>query len=433
MAADRGVSIDPDMTQKPLTDLDGPASCDGFLDDRWDNYLRGPRMLPGASSSQLRVLDLFSGIGGLALGVERAAVLQGYRFESIAAVDQDERALEIYRANFDTTAVLSRSVANLIDYQIRGRGETARFLYQPVLQSELGSALAGGVDVVLAGPPCQGHSNLNNRTRGDDPRNRLYLTVPAIAIAAGARLVVIENVPGVVRSRGNVVETAEGLLKSAGYSTTSAILAADKLGWPQTRKRFFLVAVRESELLPLEQFAARQFTAPRPLSWAVGDLLRRSTDGRDPLHSTAILSEENQARIAWLFANGEFNTPAHLRPDCHKNGTTYGAVYGRMRWDQPAPTLTTGFLTPGRGRFIHPLRPRTLTSREAARVQGFPDWFDFTAGGKLQPTRTDLAKWIGNAVPPILGYTAISSAIQSPSWGISERRPAATSVWQALV
>jgi DNA (cytosine-5)-methyltransferase 1 len=99
----------------------------------------------------------------------------------------------------------------------------------------------------------------------------------------------------------------------------------------------------------------------------------------------------------------------HAEPfalDCHKDGTTYEAVFGRMWWDKPAPTLT-----PWRGRFIHPKRPRTLTQREAARVQGFPDWFDFFHWGQhcyLAPRSDELDS---NALPPILGYAAGFSAL----------------------
>ncbi|MEI7560532.1 MAG: DNA cytosine methyltransferase, partial [Actinomycetes bacterium] len=89
---------------------------------------------------------------------------------------------------------------------------------------------------------------------------------------------------------------------------------------------------------------------------------------------------------------------------------TYGAVYGRMRWDQPAPTLTTGFMTPGRGRFTHPLERRTLLPREAARIQGFPDNYRFEhAQAKLG--RSAIAKGIGDAVPSILGFAATLSAL----------------------
>ncbi len=80
-----------------------------------------------------------------------------------------------------------------------------------------------------------------------------------------------------------------------------------------------------------------------------------------------------------------------------------------MRPNDPAPTLTTGFMSPGRGRFIHPTERRVLTPREGARLQGFPNWFDFTPDSLLDVRKTDLAKWIGDAVPSILGYFATLS------------------------
>jgi DNA (cytosine-5)-methyltransferase 1 len=298
-------------------------------------------------------------------------------------------------------------VASLVDFQVRGSGESTRFLYRPELTRAAPAAFES-VDVILAGPPCQGHSSLNNKTRGQDDRNRLYLTVPAIAVATSADVVVVENVPNVVRARENVVAAAVALLENAGYRVTSSVLNAQSLGWPQTRKRFFLVARRSSTPLPLGELAAAHRRPAKPISWAIEDLLRRECG--DAMDEVADLSPENAERVAWMFANEKYDTPLDLRPDCHREGTSYMSVYGRMKWDEPAPTITTGFLTPGRGRFIHPLRERTLTPREAARLQGFPDWFDFVTSA-MPPTRRDLAKWIGNAVPSILGYTASLSAL----------------------
>jgi DNA (cytosine-5)-methyltransferase 1 len=212
------------------------------------------------------------------------------------------------------------------------------------------------------------------------------------------------------------------LLREAGYSITAMDLRADRLGWPQTRKRFFLVATREADPVPLEEVVRQMQREPRSVSWAIEDLL--DTDRNDPMDQVAELSAENADRVAWLFANQEYDMPNHLRPDCHKEGTTYGAVYGRMWWDKPAPTLTTGFLTPGRGRFIHPLRPRTLTPREAARLQGFPDWFDFNASAD-PPSKKQLGTWIGNAVPTILGYAAGASALWNRDVAAGSRREAA--------
>jgi DNA (cytosine-5)-methyltransferase 1 len=364
----------------------------------WKKYLVEPRPSRDQVGKSVRVLDLFSGVGGLALGFSLAAKEQGSSVDSVGAVDIDEGALRVYGQNLETTDPLAAPVPSLVDFQVRGWGDTARFLYEPELTRHAPSSFSS-IDVVLAGPPCQGHSSLNNKTRRHDDRNRLYLTVPALAVAVHADVVVIENVPGVLHARENVVDTATTLLENAGYSLTSGVLVADALGWPQTRRRFFLVGRRSGEPTPLRNLATRHRRDPKPVSWAIGDLLDRTGDLMDEV---AELSLENAERVEWLFANDQYDMPLHMRPDCHKEGTSYGAVYGRMKWDAPAPTLTTGFLTPGRGRFIHPKRPRTLTPREAARLQGFPDWFDFV--GSEPPLRRDLAKWIGNAVPPVLGH-----------------------------
>jgi DNA (cytosine-5)-methyltransferase 1 len=84
----------------------------------------------------------------------------------------------------------------------------------------------------------------------------------------------------------------------------------------------------------------------------------------------------------------------------------YPSVYGRLWWHKPSQTITTGFLTPGRGRYIHPLRPRVIMPHEAARIQSFPDTFSFVVDPSTPPSRTGLQKWIGDAVPPLLGYAA---------------------------
>jgi DNA (cytosine-5)-methyltransferase 1 len=393
-------------------DVSFEAGSDSWADD-WRSFLTGDRRPLRDPVGQLAILDLFSGVGGLAIGVAKAALEHGLVTNSVGAVDIDERALSVYTANLRTRQPRAGSVASLVDFQVRGEGTSARFLYQPEMINGAEDDYVGQVDTILAGPPCQGHSSLNNRTRGNDPRNRLYLTVPAIAVATGATTVIVENVPGVVRSRGSVVESAMTLLRDAGYAVTSATLAADRMGWPQTRQRYFVVATRDRSPVPLTEVATTMRRDSLPVSWAIGDLLEVDQHSSDPMNSTAALSQENAARIAWLFNNDEYDTPNHLRPDCHKDGTTYNAVYGRMRWGRPAPTLTTGYLTPGRGRFIHPKHPRTLTPHEAARIQGFPDWFDFCAVPDREPGKKELGTWIGNAVTTVLGYAAGVSAISS--------------------
>jgi DNA (cytosine-5)-methyltransferase 1 len=200
-----------------------------------------------------------------------------------------------------------------------------------------------------------------------------------------------------------VVDTAVALLEDRGFRTTLAVLAADELGLPQTRNRFFLAGSRKG-VFDLEQVAKFLAKHPTTVRWAIEDLV--DADADPVMDSVPALSSENRRRIDYLFDNDLYELPDAMRPACHRNGHTYPSVYGRLRWDAPAGTITTGFVTPGRGRFIHPSRRRPLTAREAARLQGFPDWFRFVVEGARAPSRSALAKWIGDAVPPPLGYVA---------------------------
>jgi DNA (cytosine-5)-methyltransferase 1 len=349
-------------------------------------------------------VDLFCGAGGLALGIRQAAGELGHALESVLAVDRDVGALSVYRKNHGSRLVSSESTDSLVTYQMIGWGDNAKMFSEPRLARSI-RHLAGTIDLVLAGPPCQGHSNLNNHSRRSDERNALYLTVPTMAIALRAPMVVIENVPAVVHDHHNVVSSSISLLKEAGYHVDCGVLCAATMGWAQMRKRFFIVASRDHQPVPLRDVQdALSVNQPFSVWWAICDLAGRRHEGF--MDELPILSEENQRRVQYLIDNNVYELPNDRRPDCHRNGTTYSAVYGRMHKDRPAPTITGGFLSPGRGRFTHPTQPRVLTPREAARVQAFPDDYDFLPTGLESPTRTQLATWIGNAVPMPLGYAA---------------------------
>ena len=386
------------------------GSGDPFL-SWWRSFLTSKRVLESAELEPVRILDLFSSVGGLTLGVSEALRAMGRRVEVIAGADVDENALASFQRNHNADLVIHESVSDLVDMRVAGRGTAATFAYTPEPLKAL-ATLTKPPDVIIAGPPCQGHSTLNNHTRGDDPKNRLYLTVPALAVALDVPVVIIENVPNVVNDKQGVVSSAHQLLREAGYHVTAAILAADKLGWPQTRKRYFMVATKDEYPVELPWLKAQLARAASPVEWAIGDL-EDSLDPDDVMLGQPEFSPENRERIDYLFQSGEHNLPLEIRPECHRDGTTYNAVYGRMLQGSPAPTITTGFVTPGRGRFIHPTRPRVLTPREAARIQGFPDWFEFVPAGGGQPSRAMVAKWIGDAVPSILGFTAALAAAPS--------------------
>ena len=386
----------------------------------WRAYLRGARPVAARRQDRvLRVADLFCGAGGLALGLRQLLDEAGIRPDWELVVDRDDQAAAVYAANHAPRRVETGSVSDLLDYRVRRGRDGAEFAYEPeLLDAGLADALRG-LDLVLAGPPCEGHSNLNNHTRRADRRNHLYLAVPAFAVAAEARAVLIENVPAVRNDHAGVVESARRLLEHAGYRVDTGVLAADAMGWPQTRRRFFLVARKGGDPIPLAAISRGLAEKnPRPLSWAVEGIVGRS--GEDALHQVGELSEENRRRIAWLFDHDQHDLAFSERPRCHRNGTTYAAVYGRMHADRPAPTITTGFLTPGRGRFVHPTERRTLTLREAARLQAFPDDYLFTPDPGAPPSRGRLARWIGDAVPMPLGYAAALSVL-GPEIGARRR------------
>lgn len=396
-----------------LEDRGGDEETRRRLRDHWlRSYLEGavPAAIDARQLPPLRTVDLFCGAGGFALGVRQLAAEAGRSVVTEAAADIDAEALRVFASNHHTNHCLARSVTSLVDFRLRGSGESARFVYEPeIVDSRLASAVSE-VDLITAGPPCQGHSNLNNRSRRDDRRNRLFLTVPAMAAAARARAAVIENVPAVVHDHGAVTRTARSLFREAGYAVDEAVIAADRLGWPQTRRRYFMVARRAGSPLALGRLAKCLADETRSIWWAIGDLENQTRDD-DPLDRPSQLSVRNSARVESLFDQDAFDLPLEERPVCHRDGTTYPSVYGRMHRDRPAPTITTGFMSPGRGRFVHPTRPRTLTAREAARLQGFPDTYRFVLDPERPPTRQKLAKWIGDAVPMPLGYVSVLSAL----------------------
>lgn len=405
----RTLSIEGRAFHSRIEDGSGLGVADSPWAKWWRSYLFGNRSeMDAPPAGNVSIADVFCGCGGLTLGAIEACLAVGLLPTVRLAIDMDAEALAVYAGNLRPERTLHANIAGLVDYQILRWRDGARFAYDPEPLHRTVRAAQGEVDLLMAGPPCEGHSNLNNRTRRDDPRNRLYLDAVAMAVSIGAKGVVLENVPDIVNDRTGIVETAVSLLQHAGYSTTRGVLDADSLGWPQTRRRFFVVGSRIG-VVNLDEVAHALTRQPAAVRWAIEDLV---DDQSDPvMDSIPMLSAENRRRIDYLFDNDLYDLPDDVRPRCHRGGHTYPSVYGRLRWDRPAGTITTGFVTPGRGRFIHPSLRRPLTPREAARLQGFPDWFDFRPSQGRTPKKRALVKWIGDAVPPILGYAAALAAL----------------------
>lgn len=366
-----------------------------------------------ASAQQIRAVDLFCGCGGLTLGIREAARGLGCAFHSVFASDTNKGALSIYEKNFQPDILDN----NPIEKTVNGDLGAALTPEEQVFCDRVGK-----IDVLVAGPPCQGNSNLNNYTRGNDERNLLYLRAVRCAEILRPSTVIIENVPGVARDIHGVLQTSNDYLKSIGYSVSFGIIKMWKIGVAQTRQRLVLLASRVMDNLDIDKIVEQASLPVRPLKWAISDLLDKY-DPDDVFNSSAVHSETNQSRIHYLFEHGLYDLPNEQRPDCHRlKPHTYPAVYGRMYWDKPSPTLTGGFACCGRGRFVHPLRERTLTPHEAARVQYFPDFFDFN-----NATRMGLVRAIGNAVPAKAGYVLalplLIAALEHPADGEEPSEP----------
>jgi DNA (cytosine-5)-methyltransferase 1 len=209
--------------------------------------------------------------------------------------------------------------------------------------------------------------------------------------------ILIENVPGVVHDRGGVVEWTRAALVRLGYRVDAGVVDVSRIGVAQRRRRFVIAASRVAQP-SVERAASACEVGPRSLRWAIGDL--GSAMSETTYDSSARHSATNRRRIETLFQLGVFDLPDQYRPDCHRlKKHSYKSVYGRLHWDDPAPTITAGFGSTGQGRFVHPEEPRTLTPHEAARVQFIPDYFRFPDVGRVA-----LQEMIGNAVPPKLAY-----------------------------
>ena len=371
---------------------------------------RRPLVCRAPERPTISVVDLFSGCGGLSLGVKRAAEAVGVQPIFSLAVDVAPAALRVYTSNLRPVRSARQCVETLVDYGIRFRdGGALPDIKNAYLANVLGS-LAGSVDLFIAGPPCEGNSNLNNRTRRSDPRNDLYLHATIAGIVLGAKVIAIENVPMVTRSHQDVIGRSLRLLREAGYHCQDCqfSLLASNFGTAQARRRHFLIAGLSGRSLP-PSAPSRLEVRPPTVTDALLPLL--DIDRPTTFDQPSRLSKENRRRIQVLADTGAYDLPDRERPDCHRlKEHSYPAIYGRMRPDRPAPTITTGFLSPGRGRFTHPLVPRSLTPHEGARLQGFGEDFNWLTCDQAI-TRSHYASMIGSAVPPPLGFVVAMCAL----------------------
>lgn len=350
------------------------------------------------------LVDLYSGCGGASLGFKEAG------FKIVAAVDIDHLACETFAMNVGVQPI---------------EGDLRNVTGEQIL--EAAGLNRGEVDLVVGCPPCQGFSSLRRTRKGDSPDHRddLLMVFAQRIIEIFPRMVIFENVPGIMRGRGTVfLRKFIRELEKHRYFPIGKLLNAANFGVPQQRKRLILIFTREEAitddllpLLPRETHADPHLAEDEGLlPWVtvedtIADLSPLNSGEKDPtisLHEAADHGENTLRIIKKIPKDGgsRKSLPRHLWLSCHKKMRGGGAesVYGRMAWSKPSPTITSRCTVPACGRFIHPDQDRAITPREAARLQSFSDHRNF-AGSKESIT------WqIGNAMPPTLA-TVIGKAI----------------------
>ncbi|WP_292042625.1 MULTISPECIES: DNA cytosine methyltransferase [unclassified Brevundimonas] len=342
------------------------------------------------SSSHLgTVVDLFCGAGGLAHGFR----LEG--FKVAAGIDVDERCRYAFEHN-NKAPFIRKDIASME-------------------AKELAELFPANQPSILVGcAPCQPFSTYNQKN--EDPNYTLVGKYGNLITAVKPDIVSMENVPRLLDFKGGeIFRSFVSKLKKDGYKVWHDVVYAPDYGVPQRRKRLVLLASRYGAI----ELEGPSHTADAYLTVAdaIGELAPLDAgqiDATDPLHRASALSPLNMRRIIASKPGGTWHDwDKDLRAACHvaESGHGYRSVYGRMKSDEPSPTITTQFYGFGNGRFGHPTQHRALSLREGAILQSFPPSYAFHAPGeRIHFTR--LGRLIGNAVPVKLSR-AIARSIKT--------------------
>jgi len=351
----------------------------------------------------LTAIDLFCGAGGLSEGFRQAG------FHVLAGQDFDDQAGATFAATHPEAKFIGGPIQDVTAQQLlKAAGKKG-----------------GEIDVIVGGPPCQGYSVYNHQRGVSDPRAGLFREYLRIVKGIQPRWLVMENVTGItsIAGGGVVREIFEGM-KSLGYRVEMKVLRAEEYGVPQERRRVFFIATRTDAPILFPEPTHGPGLLPFVTVWdAISDLpklengdkagprayAKKPQNGYQALlrgacttvqnHSASRLSRINEERMRHIPPGGSWrNIPFDLLPAGMKQAkrSDHTKRYGRPKKTDLACTILTKCDVHW-GAYIHPVQDRSLTVREAARLQSFPDVFAF------QGSSTEQYVQVGNAVPPLLG------------------------------
>lgn len=353
----------------------------------------------------LNVIDLFAGCGGFSVGFKKAG------FKVTKAVEFDPKIAEIYKLNHENTQCFVDDIGKINNTNYFGLNET---------------------EVIIGGPPCQGFSMAGARIRGnsfvDDPRNYLFKQYLKVVQIVKPKLFIIENVKGILTMKnGEIFKEILNVFADKNnfggdkYFLHYKVIKAVEFGIPQKRERVIIIGSKNKDfdydcvLNKAKEIVKNMYPNyfDKVSVWdAISNLPNPTTDGKvsnpAPLtnyqmflksdckfiqnHSIQNHSKKTYDRMKQIKPGENFTTLNE------KINSVHSGSYGRLKKEEPCPTITTRFDTPSGGCYTHPVQNRTITPREAARLQSFPDDFEFK-GGKMV-----ICKTIGNAVPPKISF-----------------------------
>ena len=330
-------------------------------------------------------VDLFSGGGGLTLGLKQAGFLVS------AAVEYDKHASATYAANHPETVLYSKDIRDVTGAELLSTSPTRK------------------IDLIAACPPCQGFSSLTSKYKSNDSRNELILEFARIVREVMPSTLMMENVPGLTKKGAHLFDPVISELESLGYKITYEVLNVADYGIPQHRRRLVVLGSLTSKLAIPAPTHCENSDGVLPAWKTVRETISKIPEPMTLADTRAIggpkkygwnvvrnLAPQNIARLKATKAGASRSAlPKALRPACHQKDSGFSNVYGRMSWDKPSPTITGGCTTLSKGRFGHPASLRTISVREAAALQSFPESYIFAT-----EFIDHACIIIGNALPP---------------------------------
>jgi DNA (cytosine-5)-methyltransferase 1 len=344
-------------------------------------------------NKNISAVDLFCGIGGLSYGFKQAGI------DIKAGIDFDNRCKYAFETNCNATFI-HQDISKV-------EAEDIEKFYEK-----------DDIKVLVGCAPCQPFSTYT--LKGDkhkDQRWQLLYEFARLIKETQPEIVSMENVPNLLNFKKEpVFENFVKELEKDGYFVWHKIVYSPDYGIPQKRKRLVLLASKKGEIKLIEPtHQPNEYLTVKDAIGHLDPIASGETSKNDFIHKSSKLSDKNLKRIRQSVQGGSWKKDwdESLQLECHKSdkGKSYVSVYGRMKWDEPSPTMTTFCTGIGNGRFGHPEQDRAISLREAGILQTFPIEYKFASGAENLKF-TQVSKQIGNAVPPRLGEVIAISIIK---------------------